>query len=78
MIANAGISPTASFLDSKLTCITNSCRLQKISPQSKATVQDLDKCYAVNVRGTLLLYQYAAKQMIKQGRGGRLMGMLPF
>lgn len=31
---------------------------------------------AVNVRGTMLCYKYAAKQMIAQGRGGRIVGML--
>lgn len=28
----------------------------------------------VNVRGTFLCYKYAARQMIKQGRGGRIVG----
>lgn len=29
---------------------------------------------AVNTRGTFLCYKYAAQQMIKQGRGGRIIG----
>lgn len=29
---------------------------------------------AVNARGTFLCYKYAAQQMIKQGRGGRIIG----
>lgn len=29
---------------------------------------------AVNVRGVFLCYKYAALQMIKQGRGGRIVG----
>jgi NAD(P)-dependent dehydrogenase (short-subunit alcohol dehydrogenase family) len=29
---------------------------------------------AVNGRGTFLCYKYAAEQMIKQGRGGRIVG----
>jgi NAD(P)-dependent dehydrogenase (short-subunit alcohol dehydrogenase family) len=28
----------------------------------------------VNAMGTFYLFQYAAKQMIEQGRGGRLIG----
>ncbi|KAK8864411.1 hypothetical protein IAR55_001659 [Kwoniella newhampshirensis] len=32
----------------------------------------LDKIFSVNVRGVFLCYQAAAKQMIKQGSGGRL------
>ncbi|WVQ81988.1 hypothetical protein IAT38_004115 [Cryptococcus sp. DSM 104549] len=34
--------------------------------------ETLDKLYSVNVRGVFLCYQAAAKQMIKQGDGGRL------
>lgn len=33
-----------------------------------------DRVMAVNVRGTMLCYKYAARQMIKQGRGGRIIG----
>ena len=29
---------------------------------------------AINARGTLLCYKYAAAQMIAQGRGGRIIG----
>lgn len=29
---------------------------------------------AVNARGPFLCYKYAARQMIKQGRGGRIIG----
>lgn len=31
---------------------------------------------SVNVRGVMLSYKYAALQMIKQGRGGRIIGRL--
>ncbi|KAJ7657047.1 NAD-binding protein [Mycena rosella] len=37
-------------------------------------VAEWDRTFAVNVRGTFLCYQYAAKQMIQQGRGGRIIG----
>ncbi|KAK7034590.1 hypothetical protein VNI00_012221 [Paramarasmius palmivorus] len=33
-----------------------------------------ERAFAVNVRGTFLCYKYAAIQMIKQGRGGRIIG----
>ncbi|KAF7348887.1 hypothetical protein MVEN_01408900 [Mycena venus] len=36
--------------------------------------EDWDHTFSVNVRGTFLCYQYAAKQMISQGRGGRIIG----
>jgi len=38
------------------------------------TVEDWESIYAINVRGTFLCYKYAAKQMIAQGRGGRIIG----
>lgn len=31
---------------------------------------------AVNVRGIMLCYKYAATQMVKQGRGGRIIGRI--
>ncbi|KAJ7611294.1 NAD-binding protein [Roridomyces roridus] len=38
------------------------------------TPEDWDRIMGVNARGTFLCYQHAAVQMIKQGRGGRLIG----
>jgi NAD(P)-dependent dehydrogenase (short-subunit alcohol dehydrogenase family) len=39
-----------------------------------ASVEDWDRIFAINVRGVFLCYKMAAEQMIKQGRGGRLIG----
>ena len=33
-----------------------------------------EKTFAINVYGVMLCYKYAAQQMIRQGRGGRLIG----
>ncbi|PBK86197.1 NAD(P)-binding protein [Armillaria gallica] len=38
------------------------------------TIEQWDRTLAINTRGAFLCYQYAAKQMIKQGRGGRIIG----
>jgi NAD(P)-dependent dehydrogenase (short-subunit alcohol dehydrogenase family) len=41
------------------------------------TAAELDvweRVMAVNARGPFLCYKYAAEQMIKQGRGGRIIG----
>ncbi|PBK62217.1 NAD(P)-binding protein [Armillaria solidipes] len=38
------------------------------------TVDQWDRAFTINTRGAFLCYQYAAKQMIKQGRGGRIIG----
>ncbi len=39
-----------------------------------ATVDDFDRLMAINARSTFLCYKHAAKQMIAQGRGGRIIG----
>ena len=41
---------------------------------AKVTVESFDRVMAVNARGTMLCYKHAAKQMIAQGRGGRIIG----
>ncbi|KDQ53962.1 hypothetical protein JAAARDRAFT_161320 [Jaapia argillacea MUCL 33604] len=45
-----------------------------LKPLEEVTTPEWDKMMAVNVRGTFLCYKYAAEQMIKQGRGGRILG----
>jgi len=37
-------------------------------------VENFDRIMAVNVRGTMLCYKHAGKQMVSQGRGGRIIG----
>jgi NAD(P)-dependent dehydrogenase (short-subunit alcohol dehydrogenase family) len=71
MVANAGIVPVAPFLESK--CI-RLCVLLNVPYLKLASVELLDKTFAVNVRGTFLCYKYAGIQMVKQGRGGRIIG----
>ncbi|KAI0308732.1 hypothetical protein OF83DRAFT_1160256 [Amylostereum chailletii] len=41
---------------------------------TEANVEDIDRLLSVNVRGTMLCYKHAAKQMIAQGKGGRIIG----
>lgn len=38
------------------------------------TTEFMDTLYQINVRGVMYCYQAAAKQMIKQGHGGKLIG----
>lgn len=38
------------------------------------TLEEWDHMFAVNTRGIFLCYKEAAKVMIKQGRGGKLIG----
>ncbi|KAF8176342.1 acetoin reductase family protein [Mycena galopus ATCC 62051] len=44
------------------------------STLSDISVEDFDRIMAVNCRGTFLCYKNAGKQMIEQGRGGRIIG----
>jgi len=43
-------------------------------PIVETSVEDWDRVYSINVRGVFLCYKYAAKQMLAQGRGGRIIG----
>jgi NAD(P)-dependent dehydrogenase (short-subunit alcohol dehydrogenase family) len=45
------------------------------SGDGAASVEAFDKQMAVNARSVMLCYQHAARQMISQGRGGRIIGM---
>ncbi|KAF9554549.1 acetoin reductase family protein [Agrocybe pediades] len=45
-----------------------------IKPILETSVEDWDKTFNVNSRGVFLCYKLAAEQMIKQGRGGRIIG----
>jgi len=48
---------------------------QSLSTILIASVEQFDRLMAINVRGTMLCYKYAALQMIAQGRGGRIIGL---
>ncbi|KAF7337915.1 hypothetical protein MVEN_02014700 [Mycena venus] len=39
-----------------------------------ADIQAWEKGWEVNIKGVLLCYKYAARQMVKQGNGGRIIG----
>ncbi|KAF8735578.1 hypothetical protein AX14_001831 [Amanita brunnescens Koide BX004] len=41
---------------------------------TEMTTDNWDRMLAIHVRGTFLCYKYAVRQMIQQGRGGRLVG----
>ncbi|TFY59107.1 hypothetical protein EVJ58_g5992 [Rhodofomes roseus] len=45
-----------------------------VAPVQDMDAEEWDRVMAVNIRGTMLQYKYATKQMIKQGRGGRILG----
>jgi hypothetical protein len=41
-----------------------------------ATIDEIDRFHKINYHSVFLAYKYAAKQMIAQGRGGRIIGKL--
>ncbi|KJA16712.1 hypothetical protein HYPSUDRAFT_171124 [Hypholoma sublateritium FD-334 SS-4] len=43
-------------------------------PFLETTVAEWDRIFSINTRGVMLCYQAAARQMIAQGRGGRIIG----
>ncbi|KAN0125873.1 NAD(P)-binding protein [Russula decolorans] len=47
-------------------------------PFLDSTVEDFDRLMAVNARSTFLCYKHAARQMIAQGHGGRIIGAKDF
>ncbi|TFK33965.1 acetoin reductase family protein [Crucibulum laeve] len=43
-------------------------------PALQTTVEEFDRTFQINVRGTFLCYKYAVQQFIEQGEGGRIIG----
>jgi len=48
--------------------------IYRVNPVTEISVDEWDQLFAVNCRGLFLCYKYAGIQMIKQGRGGRIIG----
>ncbi|CCM05104.1 uncharacterized protein FIBRA_07311 [Fibroporia radiculosa] len=44
------------------------------APLTELPVKEWDRMISVNLRGVMLCYKHAAEQMIRQGRGGRIIG----
>ena len=58
-----------------LDILVNNAALFDAAPIVEITRASYDKLYAVNVAGTLFTLQAAAKQMIAQGTGGKIINM---
>lgn len=52
--------------------LVNSAGVARIIPFLDTTIEDWDLIFDVNCKGTLLCSQAAARQMIAQGRGGKI------
>lgn len=59
----------------KLDILINNAALFDAAETVDITRESYDKLYAVNVAGTLFTMQAAARQMVKQGHGGKIINM---
>lgn len=48
--------------------------IAQVAPLLEVTPEDFDRLMSVNLRGVFLCYQAAARQMIEQGTGGKIIG----
>lgn len=59
----------------RLDILVNNAALFSAAPITEITRADYDRIFAVNVSGTLFCLQAAARQMIAQGHGGKIINM---
>ncbi|KAJ3718108.1 hypothetical protein DFJ43DRAFT_779356 [Lentinula guzmanii] len=71
MVANAGVCPCGPLNDGKKIYLRITHGLRDFL---SVTLDEWERAFAINVRGTFLCYKYASLQMIAQGKGGRLIG----
>ncbi len=55
--------------------LINNAALFTAAPIVEITAADFDRIFDINVKGTLFTLQAAAREMIAQGRGGRIINM---
>jgi meso-butanediol dehydrogenase/(S,S)-butanediol dehydrogenase/diacetyl reductase len=48
--------------------------IARVKPFIEITTEDWDQMFAINMRGVFLCYKEAAKVMIAQGKGGKIIG----
>jgi galactitol 2-dehydrogenase len=70
----AGVSTAAAAMG-KLDILINNAALFDAAPIVEITRASFDKLFSVNVAGCLFTMQAAAKQMISQGHGGKIINM---
>jgi D-sorbitol dehydrogenase (acceptor) len=58
-----------------LDIVVNNAALFDLAPITEITRDSYDRLFSVNVAGTLFMMQAAAKQMIAQGKGGKIINM---
>ncbi|KAF5390029.1 hypothetical protein D9757_003884 [Collybiopsis confluens] len=68
------IQEAASHFGSKLDVFVANAGVVANKSVIETPVEEWDRVFAINARGTFLCYKYAAVQMISQGGGGRIIG----
>ena len=58
-----------------LDILVNNAALFDLAPIVEITRESYDRLFRINVAGTLFTMQAAARQMIAQGRGGKIINM---
>ncbi len=58
-----------------LDILVNNAAVFDLAPIAEITRESYDRLFAINVSGTLFMMQGAARQMIAQGRGGKIVNM---
>jgi D-sorbitol dehydrogenase (acceptor) len=58
-----------------LDILVNNAAIFDMGPVTEVTEASFDRLFAINVKGLFFMLQAAAKQMLKQGRGGRIINM---
>jgi NAD(P)-dependent dehydrogenase (short-subunit alcohol dehydrogenase family) len=74
MVANAGIHKADSIIDGNPIISVSGVLSILTATAFLVSDEDFDRTMAVNCKGVLYCYRAAAVQMIKQGRGGRIIG----
>jgi D-sorbitol dehydrogenase (acceptor) len=58
-----------------LDILVNNAAIFDMGPIGEVTEASYDRLFAINVKGLFFVLQAAARQMLKQGRGGRIINM---
>ena len=71
---DAGVAETVAALGG-IDILINNAALFDLAPITEITRESYERLFAINVAGTLFTLQAAARQMIAQGRGGKIVNM---